>query len=249
MLRSKCTIGALLALSTLLFLILPLTSANATQTPTISNVFLTFHGSKPSPLPQPPAGKTTDLNMPSGAQLYIYGYATGGAFPSWGFKNGQYASATNQAGNLAASLAVTADYTNSFQTVTGMQNTGGASISDYSSYTSSYRSNSAYGAPQVSDTFTVQSSGNLVVVFALGGLQECMTLTGIPGLRIDAPTPQSVGGTNATHPGIIIAHAYLDTGFYTITENTRCSQSIANNNTPDWQADLIAVFVFSSANT
>jgi hypothetical protein len=183
--------------------------------------------------------------MPNGAQLYIFGYATGGAFPSWGFKNGQYASAANQAGNLAASLAVTTDNSNSFETVTGMQNTGGISVSGFSSYTASHNSNSAFGAPEVSDTFTVQNSGSLVVIFALGGLQGCMTLTGITGMQAGAPSPQSVGGSNATHPGIMIAHANLNPGTYTITENTRCSRSIANNNTPDWQADLIGVFIFS----
>lgn len=200
---------------------------NAASSPTIQNAVVVYH--------------RTSIQLPSGGQLYIYGFATGGSFNSWGFKNGQYASAVNQAGHLVASLAVTSANSNSFATYTGNQAIGGVSVSGYASYTSSYKANDAWGAPEVSDTFSVQIPGSLVVVVALGGWQGCMALNGISNLQFDAPAGGFTGYANG-HPAITIAHAFVNPGTYTVTELAHCTRSY--NMIPDWQADLIGVFVF-----
>jgi len=188
--------------------------------------------------------RRTSLQLPSGAQLYIYGFVTGGSYGSLGFINGQYASVINAGGKLVASLAVTSNNTNSFRTQTGNHVIGGVSVSGYSSYTSSFGSSNSWGAPEASTMFAVQTPGSLAVIFALGGLQRCMTLIGISGMQIDAASPDSKG--NSYPLAMTIAHAYLNAGTYTVTEQTRCRGSSASMS-PDAQADLIAAFIFVPA--
>lgn len=228
----RLVVAVVFLVTILCFAGLPLPVASASTSLTISNAVIVYH--------------RTSLQLASGALLYLYGFATGGSFPSYGFKNGQYASVLNGAGNLVAALAVTSSNTNSFATWTGNQALGGVAVSGYSSYTSSYNANSAWGAPEVSDTFTVRIPGSLVVIVALGGLQGCMNLTGISSMQFDAPTVGYTGVPNG-HPGMTIAHAYLDPGTYTITEHARCPGSA--NMVSQWQGDLIGAFIFTPGKT
>ena len=179
------------------------------------------------------------LSLNPGAQLYIYGLVTGGGFPTGNFANGSYASVSNADGLLVAALAATSSSANSFTTQTAYYDIGGAAVSGFSQYASSYGSNSSPGATGASDTFTVSTSGSLVVVFGLGGGEQCLTLSGILGLTTDATD----NGAAGLPPVITIAHAYLDPGTYTATEQT---QQCAAGQDANHAADLIGVFVFTS---
>ncbi|OLD41845.1 MAG: hypothetical protein AUI60_00365, partial [Thaumarchaeota archaeon 13_1_40CM_2_39_4] len=103
---------------------------------------------------------------------------------------------------------------------------------------SSYGTNNAPAASSASDTFTVAAQGSLVVVFALGGDEQCLTVSGIPGLTTDATNKNIPGLPNV----IEIDHTYLNSGTYTVTENT---QQCAAGQDPNHAGDLIGVFVFS----
>jgi PKD repeat protein len=177
------------------------------------------------------------LQLPSGGQLYLYGFVTGGAHSSTPFTKGQYASVTNAVGNLVASLAATTSNSNSFTTQTSYYSIGGASISGYSSYTESYATDSSPGSSAVSDHFTVPTADSLVVVFALGGDEQCLTVSGLPGFSIDATNINSAAQTNV----ITIGHAYLGANSYIVTEQT---QQCAAGQTPSHAGNLIGVFVF-----
>ncbi len=197
-------------------------TALAESSPTVSNAIV--------------QDQQTGLTLPSGAPLYLYGFATGGA-PASAFASGQYASVASVAGCTIAAIAVTTSDTNSFSYSGGYYNIGGAAVSGYSTYSASYGSDGSAAVASASDTFTVTAPGSLVVVLALAGGEQCQTLSGVPNLSIDA--------TNNQEPGlpvvVTIAHAYPSTGTYTVTEQT--TQCAAGQN-PNNAGDLIGVFVF-----
>jgi hypothetical protein len=118
------------------------------------------------------------LQLPSGGQLYLYAYVTGGDATSTAFRKGDYTSITNADGNLVGALAVTRSDNNSFTSQTGHYLIGGVSVSGYSAYTTTYASNTLPGASETSDTFTVSTPGSLVIVFGLGGGGQCLSLNG-----------------------------------------------------------------------
>ena len=151
------------------FLLSQSSSVTAASSPTISNATV--------------QDQKTNLSLPSGATLYLYGLATGGAASTSTFANGEYAAVEDADGYLIAGIAETTSNTNSFTTGTNYHNIGGASISSYSKFADSYGFNGAAAAPSASDTFTVTTAGSLVVVIALAGGEQCQTLSGIPNLR------------------------------------------------------------------
>ncbi len=177
----------------------------------------------------------TSLSLPPGRSIYLYGMATGGGAPSTPFSTGPHAQVSDAAGQLAAALAVTPENANSFTTETGYHTMGGVTVSGFSHYSASYGSNGISGAPMASDTFTV-SRDSLVVVIGLAASQQSIRFTGIPGLRTDAPS-----STQRTSDGVAIAHAYLPSGAYTVTEH---SAATAGGQDPNHMADLIGVFAF-----
>lgn len=180
----------------------------------------------------------TSLQLPQVGQLYIYGFSTGGGSPSSSFVYGQYASVVNVDGMVPAAIAVTNSSVNSFNTNAAYYDIGGAAVSGFSSYVPSYGSNGASGAPSASDTFTVNTQGSLVVVFAIAGGEQCISISGVSGLIIDA--------TNTNNPDLVpaieIGHAYPNLRTYTVTEQT---QQCAAGQDPNHAGDLIGVFVFS----
>ena len=205
-------------------------AAQGTQSPTVSNAIVNNY--------------QTSLTLPSGAQEYVYGFVTGGA-PSSGFAYGQYASVTNAIGNVPAALALTTSNTNSFSTSASYPAIGGASVSGFSSVSSSYGSNGTPSASSASDTFTVSVPGSLVVVVGEAGGEQSISISGIPGLSVDATN--FVPPCNQGLPPVMeIASAYPSVGTYTVTEQT--SQCAAGQN-PDNAGDLIGVFVFTPSST
>jgi hypothetical protein len=183
--------------------------------------------------------QATSLSLNPGAQLYIYGFVTGGGSTTGNFANGPYASVTNAGGYLVAALAATSNNVNSFTTQTSNYDIGGAAVSGFSQYVASYGTNSTSGALGASDTFTVVSSASLVVVVGLGGDEQCISISGLPGLTIDATDKGATGLPSV----IMIANTYLNLGTYTATEQT---QQCATGQDPAHAADLIGVFVFTS---
>jgi hypothetical protein len=181
---------------------------------------------------------SSSITLLGGADIYLYGYGTGGGLPSYNFNYGQITSLTNQGGYLVAALALTTSNTNSFSTYSEYPVIGGCGVNGFSSYTYTYGSNNSPAAPSASDSFTVTASGSLVVVIAIGGDEQSLTVSGLPNLQSDAAWPGSPWNS------LEILHTYLDAGSYTVTEYT--SQSAAGQ-TPAYAGDLIGVFVFAPA--
>jgi hypothetical protein len=175
----------------------------------------------------------TSLKLAPG-HMYIYALVTGGAVPTSAFASGDYAEATNAAGQLCAALAYGSNSENSYTTQTDYHVIGGVSVSgtwdDMKAY---YGSNSRAGASIVAAPFTV-SKESLVIVIASAASEKRATLYGIPGLQIDQSS------SNGALP-MVIGHAYLQPGSYTASETS----SAVGGQDPVHMADLIGVFVFS----
>jgi hypothetical protein len=169
--------------------------------------------------------------------MYLYGMATGGAFPSTPFVAGQYAQAENAAGLLAAALAHGNSDQNSYTSKTQTHVIGGVSVSgSWDSFKIYYGSNQKPGATEASTTFTLPEE-SLVVVMALASAQNYIKLQGVSRLQTDASSGRGTGAA-----AMIVAHAYLPSGTYTITE----ASSTDVQRPPQFMADLIGVFVFGT---
>jgi RHS repeat-associated protein len=188
--------------------------------------------------------ETTSLSLPAGSSTYLFGYATGGAFASSSFTIGQTASVTDPDGFESVALAVTSSNSDSFTTSTVFQVMAGVGVSNYSSLTATYGSNSGPGQPSSATTgwtlsasanFTVSVPGSLVVLIGLGSSQQTISISGIPNLTVDG---------SSTVEGVEIAHAYPSVGSYSVTVNTVAS---AAGQDPYHAADLIGAFVFTPA--
>ena len=178
---------------------------------------------------------TTSVNLPQGYPLYIYGYGTGGGFQSSAFIKGQYASAINSAGNMVAALAVSRSNFNEFSTQTGYQVAGGVAITGFKHYLSFFGSNATSGASSASVSFNVKHNNSLVVVVAIAGGGQSLSITGLSDLKTDAVWP---GSPNLA---MEIVHTYLSKGNYSVSEIT--SQS-AGGQDPNDAGNLIGAFVF-----
>jgi hypothetical protein len=177
----------------------------------------------------------TSLELPHGA-MYLYGMATGGARASSAFAVGQYADVTDTAGQLAAALAYGTNAQDSYTTQTAAHVIGGATIAGkWDKFEAFWSSNPRPGAADASVRFSVKSP-SLVVIVGLAASQQRVDLSGIPGLHIDAPDSGPSSGE-----GMIIAHADLGPGEYTVIEQ---STALAMGQDAENMADLIGVFVF-----
>lgn len=199
-----------------------------------------FAGSGPDIANATIGEQQTSLELWPQGKTYIYGYATGGGSQSENFTYGQYASVVNQAGYTVAALAITNKPTDSFTTNAFYTVIGGVALST-TSYTASSGTNDTLSPDGATDHFVVTGSHSLVVLVALGGGEQCIELSGLSDLQIDASSPTTDGNL-----GLIIAHTYLDKGNYAISELT--SQCAAGQD-PSHAGDLIGAFVFSPTNS
>jgi hypothetical protein len=176
----------------------------------------------------------TSLQLPPG-RMYLYGMVTGGALPASRFALGDYAQATNAAGQLCAALAYGTNNQNSYTTQAGAHVIGGVSISgtwdDMKAY---YGSNSRAGASIVAVPFAVTNEDSLVVVIASAASEKQITLYP-PAIQIDASS------SNGELP-MVIGHAYMKPGNYTVSETS----TAVRGQEPAHMAQLIGVFVFGS---
>ncbi len=186
--------------------------------------------------------ETSSLSLPAGSSTYLFGYATGGGFASSDLTTGQNTSVTDPDGFESAALAVTSSNSDSFSTSTVYQVMAGVGVSNYSSLTATYGSNSGPGQPPSATTgwtlsasanLTVSIPGSLVVLIGLGSSQQAISISGVPGLMVDG---------SSTVAAVEIAHAYPSVGSYTVTVNTVASAALQD---PDHAADLVGAFVFT----
>jgi len=217
--------------------------ALAVSVPTISNATV--------------VNQKTSLTLPSGGQIYIYAYTTGGEKSSTGFAfSGPPISPPNSVknadGNVVAAFAATTSNTNSFGASSPSFSIGGASVSGFSTIKAKGGSavspivyggiDGAPGANGASMLVYVPRAGSLVVVIAIAGDEQCITsVLGLPGFVIDASNSNSAGLPNA----ITIGHAYSNptsSASYQVTEVT--SQCAAGQD-PNHAADLIGIYVFA----
>ncbi|MCW6158255.1 MAG: hypothetical protein LVQ63_02070 [Thermoplasmatales archaeon] len=185
------------------------------------------------------------MNLPPGAQIYLYGYNVGASLQSGLFVNGQYFFIDNANGNIVDSLAVTANNSNGFETPCGALTITGIGISGFSSYTFTYGMNATSGAGSASDTFNVTSTGQLAVIIAFGGSQSMVRVSGISGMHVDASNVNSSGWVTSGLMPMIVGHSYLNKGQYTVSEVSEgnVTQNTTANKTH--MADLIGVFLFT----
>jgi S1-C subfamily serine protease len=174
---------------------------------------------------------STTLELAPG-RLYLYGLTTGGGAASTAFAAGQVAQALNPAGQLAAALSYGPDARNSYTTETAFHAIGGVSVSGTWATLTAFRRSGP--PPMGSVSFTV-SGDALVVVIGLGASQQYVALGGLPGLTTDAENQGD--GTEA----MVIAHAAVGAGRYTVTETTRA----VGGQDPSHMVDLLGAFVFA----
>jgi len=176
-------------------------------------------------------GGATSLQLRPG-QIYLYGMATGGGAPSSAFTVGQSAQVVNAAGNLSGALAYGANSQNSYSTETAYHDIGGVSVAgSWEHFAAYYGSNPQSGAHVASVSFDAKEN-SLVVVLGLASSQQSVSVEGIPELQVDASRD---GG------GMVIAHAYVKAGTYTVVEHSRV---LAAGQDPPHMADLVGAFVF-----
>jgi hypothetical protein len=173
---------------------------------------------------------STTLELAPG-RLYLYGLATDGGAATTAFAAGEVAQAANPARQLSAALAYGTDPRNSYTTETAVHAIGGVSVTGSWTTVTAFRRSGP--PPMGSVSFTV-SGDALVVVIGLGANQQYLALGGLPGLTTDAENQGD--GAEA----MVIAHAAVGAGRYTVTETTRA----VGGQDPTHMVDLIGVFVF-----
>jgi hypothetical protein len=177
----------------------------------------------------------TSLRLNPG-RLYLYGMAVGGPGRSSLFGLGQYASVFHEGGMVAAAVAYGDNDVNTYTTQAERHILGGVSIGGtWQTIRAFYGSNAASGASGVQANFTVDQN-SLVVVLGLASSRQEIALEGLPSLELD----MFHGGAGAS-AAMVIAHAELSPGMYTVTQR---SSALAADADRDTMADLIAVFVF-----
>ena len=230
--------GAIAVLLVVLVLIETSNLSAAAASPTISNATV--------------KNQSTSLTLPTGGELYIFALATDGSKGTGYFTNSiSYLqppfSVINMDGNRPASIATTTSNANSYTTSTKSYTIAGASVSGFGSPpgTGGRLTPIVYpginGAPGANGASTLAFvnpawGDTLVVVVGIAGDGQCISLSGVPGLVIDA------SNSNSGSPAIIIGHAYSSGGDYQVTVVS--SQCAAGPQIPNNAADLVDVFVF-----
>ena len=200
-------------------------------------------GSFPTVIDPTANQQNTSISVTPGAQVYLYGEATGGAHANSPLANGTGQSVTDTNGNLSADLAVTNQSSNSFTTSCNYYTMIGVGVSGYTNMQALYGQNVISGPGEVNSgtyqasvSFTLSQSA-LVVAMGLGSSQQSLSFQGPSGLVTD------YAASNATVAGGI-AHADLGPGSYTITETTSVT---AVGQTLDNMADLLGVYIFTGS--
>ncbi|MGC8579764.1 MAG: SHOCT domain-containing protein [bacterium] len=182
------------------------------------------------------------MQLSSGSQMYIYGAAGGGAGPMspFSFTNDGSETINDSAGVIAVQIALTSSDFNSYSSNLMYYAIGGVGIQGFKSFTAIYGSNSTPGATGASIAFSLNQPA-LIVVVALASSQDLISISGIPGLIIDASNNDSSHSSEA----IMIGHAYLNSGSYDVIEHSANTVYAVPQN----RADLIGIFEFFSTSS
>jgi hypothetical protein len=178
----------------------------------------------------------TSLQLRPG-RIYLYGMAVGGQGRSALFGLGQYASVFHEGGTVGAAVAYGDNDQNTYTTQTEHHILGGASVGgQWQAMRAFYGSNAAAGSSDVRVNFPVEQD-SLVVILGLASSQQQIALEGLPGLELD-----TFHGGASSAAAMVIAHAELSPGMYTVTQR---SSALSKDADRDTMTDLIAVFVFA----
>jgi hypothetical protein len=178
------------------------------------------------------------LSLPTGAPLYLFGFATGGALPSSDFAYGTAGAVVTSMGATAAAVAMTPSATDAYRTGAAARAIAGVALQGFGHANLVLRHNGAPGASGVSASFSVATPGSLVVVMGLAAGEQSVALGGLPGLRVVTQAPSS------SPIRIVIASAVLGPGNYTVSETTA---PLFSGTDPANDGDLIAAVVLSPA--
>jgi YVTN family beta-propeller protein len=202
------------------------------------------HGILPLSRPSAPKEYTSavsnhndSLTLSHNGELNIFGMANGGNSSSTGFTGGEYVTAADSKGFIAAALAVTQASSDKYNTSDRRYSIGGVDITGFSYYGEKAKTliPPVQAASKLTETFTLAESA-YVVIFALSGGQNSISLQGIPKFSVDA------NGTGPGWAGVMIGHAKLTAGSYTVLEETTNHDSGGTN-----RADVVGVFAFSNS--
>ena len=170
------------------------------------------------------------ISLPSASQIYLYGFQSGGSYPTSYFENGEIPIPSNPLsgpGYIMAGLATTRISSNNYSTQCASYVIAGVGVDNYSSMFYNY---SVSGKPV---SLSV-SSGSLVVVVQDGG-NITSPGTGIPNLIVAS----SAVGSPYT-PDISLSYAYVSPGSYIF---------VPANNSNYYGVTLTGVFVFQALST
>lgn len=171
------------------------------------------------------------------ASLYLYGYGTSGICPASPFANGSLAVGVGENGYNDTGLAITTSSINSYNPYGNSHYTiGGVGVSGFSSHSTYYAVNTPpiQPATTINLTFNV-TSYSLVVIMGMIGGAFCISLSGIPGMKIDSILNYS------GDVGLEISQAYLNTGKYTVIENSTNGDGGSNT-----RSEILSASVFYS---
>jgi hypothetical protein len=215
---------------------------------------VTVHASSPTISSVTVSNQATSLTLASGGQIYIYAVTTDGSAQTSYFAHSlSYLEAPfsikNADGHYGAAVALSTSNTNSYTTSAKSYTIAGASVSGFGAIPGGVRPiayagiSAAPGANGVSAWAYVPgpphypATGYLVVVVAVGGDEQCISVSGISGLVIDA------SNSNSGNPAIIIGHVYAsgNVGYVVTMVSSQCAAGVQN---PSQAADLLMVFVF-----
>ena len=176
------------------------------------------------------------LLLPDVAQVYLYAYATCGAYPALPFANGNLLTGVGSNGLNDTAVAATPSPWNGFSTGCSSYSIEGVGVGGFAQGTVS---DAVFVPPDTSGatwnfTFNL-TAPSLVVFLVTSGGQCCLDVSGIP--RLFTLAEYDLGGPGT---GLLIAESTLNSGTYTMTEES-------NNNGPGSmdRADIIAEFAFA----
>ncbi|MEM3489754.1 MAG: zinc ribbon domain-containing protein, partial [Nitrososphaerota archaeon] len=167
----------------------------------------------------------SSVSLPSGSQMYLYGFQSGGSYPTGNFTNGAIPITNDPlsgSGYIYNGLAITPINQNSYSTETASYVIAGVGISDYASMEYNY---STLGKAV---NFTLTAESLVVVVQDGGNLTE--PGSGIAGLNVAATALGS-----PYDPDISISYADLAAGKY---------QFEPNKVTPYYGVGITGIFAF-----
>ena len=174
---------------------------------------------------------STQIQLPAGCQLYVYGMDDGGLSSSL-FAKGPSVYVKNAHGDTSAQICVDTVNSNSFTTQSSYPLIGGFGVSCFRHVQGYYATNPGPAAETLGLPFKLYSPA-LVAIIGAGSSQQYLTFSGLPNLTIDVD-PDTIAFS--------IAHAYLGAGTYRVQEN---SFTTSADQDPNNQADLIGVLIFS----